>query len=241
MKVDVIVPIFYINEHFEENVKSWFENIPIRMLYVGIGDREADYKKIRDILFQFQPEIIGIYYQFNNKTLGYCIKELVDKVETDWFVYLHDDVKLSENWFNDMIALREDAVVLESLKEPREIFGKQGEVFRAYSGAQIMNTNIIKEIIRDWEDDFIYTLEDIIIFYQLQVRKLKYKKVPVYHEHQGHTIERMVDRKTLMEWQVKGLVKYLPLDDYTLNYFNDSFQEFRYELLQEWKRRNEKV
>lgn len=237
MKVDVIVPIYYINEHFKENVKSWYKAIPIRRLFIGIGDRNADVKKMRDILFQFKPEIIGIYFQFQHTTLGYCMKELIDKVETAWFVYLHDDVKLPPEWFEEISKYIGEADVIESLKYPTcEGYINQANSDRAYSGAQLMNTKIIKEMVSDWEDDFIYTIEDIIIYHRLRLNGYTYKKVPVYHEHQGHEIERTQTRKTMIWWQIEALVKYLPKDEYTINFFYGPFNELTKEYEKEWKK-----
>jgi hypothetical protein len=208
LKVDVVVPIYYINEHFEENVKSWFEAIPINHLFLGIANKD---KKVWKEVNKLSYKQIQIINHTHFKTLGGCLVDLSKRVKTKWCVFLHDDVKLPFDWFKDMmeyaIDLKSD--VLESLKEPRIIEHiNQAQSRRAYSGAQLIRSKMLKYI--DYEDDYVYCTEDLIFQARVLTDRHVYTKVPVLHQHQNHSIERTVSREDNLKMHIMALVKYLP-------------------------------
>jgi len=246
MKIDVICPIYFINEQFQENVKSWFESIPIRRLWVGIANKQNS-EKIREILFKFKPELTKIFWHFLYKTLGYCLRDLVSRVETKWFVYLHDDVKLPKSWFGRMyhVVKEKNLDVGESLKKPtKKEFYAQMWNNRAYSGAQLIRTEIAKKYW-DYDDDYVYTSEDLIFQRRVLTNGGKYGKIPVLHEHQGHETERTLPRAEVLLWHAKALMKYLP---YSLDVERQVraaliaraellIKDMDYKLIEEWKKK----
>ena len=155
-KCDIICPIHYLDlDSFKLFIQTWAQNIPIRRLIIGLGNENVELKKF---LFQYcvsEPFSFELIEQFDHKTLGYCLQELINQVETEYFIFLHADVEIPQNWFEKMWASRVKGIV-ESLKAPS--FGPdsfiQASKKRAYSGAQL----ILKESVENlnFGDDFVY-------------------------------------------------------------------------------------
>ena len=101
--IDVIIPLINTNELFEKNLYSFYREIPINRLLIGDGGCTDN---SIEIVKKF-PRII-IIEQSKYKSLGYCVKELIEQVETEWFVYLHADVYLPENWYDEMKKHQKD-------------------------------------------------------------------------------------------------------------------------------------
>jgi hypothetical protein len=207
MKVDVFVPIYFLNEYFIGNVRSWFETIPINTLFIGMAN-----KKVRGYIEDAIEDYINrveIIDHTNFKTLGGCLTDLSKRVKTKWCVFLHDDVKLPGGWFNSMFEYVKDSDVIESIKEPKILEHiKQAQCGRAYSGAQLIRSKMLKYI--DYEDDYVYASEDIIFQARVLMNNHTYTKVPVLHQHQNHNIERTVSREDNLKMHIMALVKYLP-------------------------------
>lgn len=207
-KVDVICPIFYIDlDIFRKCISSWYDNIPINRLIIGMGMRD---EKIEALLYQFDEiyENVFIIDQQSYVTLGYCLQELMRMVDTEFFVFVHGDAELTENWFDNMWEERVLGI-LESQKNP-ETFGEvalaQAKNPRAYSGAQLIFKKAIEKL--KWDDDFIYTTEDLLIQNIITHLGFTYKKVPVYHNHHIQKGKRTQEKNTILDWQWKALIKY---------------------------------
>ena len=212
--IDVICPVYYVDlEVFKKCVSSWYKNIPIRKIYIGIGKENI---KLENFLWTC-PKITMID-QTDYKTLGYCLQELFHWVETEFFIYLHNDVKLTENWFEKMWEERVFGI-LESQKDPMS-FGiqayKQAERKRAYSGAQLIYKKAIENL--KWEDDYVYTTEDLIIQKTIIDLGFEYKKVPIYHKHYIQNAKRTQPRETILDWQWKALIKYTQPNEQLADY-----------------------
>ena len=56
-KIDVVCPIYYVDlDIFEKCLESWYSNIPIRMLYIGLGKNNDDLK----VLLWDYPDVVII-------------------------------------------------------------------------------------------------------------------------------------------------------------------------------------
>lgn len=229
--VDVIIPIFNTNELFEKNLFSIYREIPVNRLLIGDGGCTDDSLKI---LAKFPR--IEIIDQTHNRTLGYCIVELISNVETEWFVYLHSDVYLPENWYDvmkkynnqyDWYECDRSSTILVEYKEDLR------KSKRAYSGSQMGRKEAFNKIISKIEDDYLYRNEDIVIHELLLTEGFKYGRVfDTFHYHQimnkkGEKepklkkvlIERFHDKKWEIDTylkQVKGIIKYIQPKPYLL-------------------------
>lgn len=202
-EIDVICPIFYVDlESFKVFIDNWYRNIPIRRLYIGLGKENEE---LENILIQYPN--MSIVDQTEYKTLGYCLQELINLVETKYFIFLHADVEILLNWFDRMWESRVRGI-LESLKKPS--FGPealiQAQKHRAYSGAQLILKESVKNL--NFADDFVYCNEDLIIQNIVLNRGFSYIKTPIYHNHYRLLRRRTQDRETILDWQWRGIIKY---------------------------------
>lgn len=204
--IDVICPIHYVDlESFEIFLNTWIQNIPIRKLVIGIGKENQD---LMDLILKYMKKVpIQIVEQYWHETLGYCLQELINLVETEYFIFLHADVEILLNWFERMWESRVRGI-LESLKTPS--FGPealiQAQKHRAYSGAQLILKESVKNL--NFADDYVYTNEDIIIQNIILNRGFSYIKTPIYHNHYRLLRKRTQDRETILDWQWRGIIKY---------------------------------
>ena len=227
-KIDVICPIFHCDlEAFKVFIETWTQNIPIKYLIIGLGKND---KELEDFLVEYSCNVdynIILFNQYSHKTLGYCIQELINVVTTEYFIYLHSDVEIVLNWFPRMWESRIRGV-LESLKDPS--FGVEALVQarkqRAYSGAQL----ILKESVEhlNWEDDFVYCNEDLIIKNQVIQRGFTYVKTPIYHKHYRALAKRTQPREVILEWQFKGIIKYCTPTHQLTNYLKGILDTLKY-------------
>lgn len=209
MKVDVFCPVYFLNEYFETNVQSWFDAIPINTLWLGLGSKD---KLVQERVYAMENNKTEIVFQENYKTLGYCLTDLASRVKTSWCVFVHDDVRLPTQWFERMWKYQKQlrANVLESIKEPIvPEYIKQAQSNRAYSGAQLIQKEMLKYM--KFDDDYVLTTEDLIFQYRILMNDYIYCKVPVLHQHQGHNGERSMDQKELYKNHAMALIKYLPM------------------------------
>lgn len=202
-KIDVICPIFYVDlDSFKLFLDTWQQNIPIKYLMIGLGAKNDELEKV---LARYDNVIT--FYQQKHKTLGYCLQELMGAVTTDYFVYLHADVEILLNWY-EMMWESKVRGILESLKDPS--FGPEALVqarrYRAYSGAQLILKKSIKDL--NWEDDYIYCNEDLILKSVVLNRGYTYVKTSIYHKHYRMFSKRTQPRDTILKWQYKGILKY---------------------------------
>lgn len=205
----MVCPLYFVSEKFEQCIASWLEFVPINKLFIGIGRTEVCERIPKD------DRIIYID-QRDNLTLGYSLKQLFETVSTEYFIYFHDDVEIYNTWFPQMWEKRIDGILESSKFFHLPYGGKQYRKIRAYSGAQLIKTSTVQDL--DWEDDFIYASEDIILQEIILERGFQYKKVIVPHIHYIRKNVRSQDRLTMLEWQIKAIIKYLPPKDSFQNY-----------------------
>lgn len=205
-KIDVICPILFVDHKvFKQCLDSWIREIPINTLYIGIG---AFDKRLTNLLHYYQLKVNIVFVKQHQYTsLGFCLKDLINRVKTKWFIYLHSDVELLSNWFSLMWDKRVKGIT-ESLKHPSCISAlSQSKRTRAYSGAQLIYKKVLYPQIEKWEDDYIFSSEDILLQHYVRENKCTYQKVKIYHNHY-RTHARSKTYKELLDLQWKALVKY---------------------------------
>ena len=261
-QVDVIIPIFNTNFLFEKNLHSFYREIPINRLIIGDGGSTDD---SIEIVKKF-PRVV-IINQSKNKTLGFCIAELISLVETEWFIYLHADVYLPENWYDIMKKSKKKYDWFECSRRHVALFeyivGYQMKNERAYSGSQIGRKKAFEKIIPIIEDDYLYRNEDIIFAELIKFNGYKYGRVlDTYHYHQ------VMDKKGTKEpkfkislqkkenkefrikthyMQAKGIIKHLYPKPYLIKNVNRSLKilydnyEINLEGFRDWVKKENKI
>jgi len=233
--VDVIMPIFNTNPLFEKNLKSIYREIPINRLIIGDGGCTDD---SLEILNKF-PRVM-IIDQTKNRTLGYCIAELISHVKTEWFFYFHADVYLPENWYNTMKNYQNkydwcesDSRIVTMIEYDPNI----KNVKRAYSGSQMGRKKAFTNIISKIDDDFLYRNEDIVFQQLILEDGFKYGRInDTYYYHQvmnkkGEKEPKLrrvsIEKDNDREWeiktyimQVKGIIKYSKPRSYLIKAVN---------------------
>ena len=221
--IDVIMPIRNTNELFEKNLFSIYREIPIKNLI--IGDAGCTDNSI-NILNKFPR--VKIIDQTKIRTLGYSIAELISKVETEWFVYLHGDVFLPNNWYDSMKKYQSRYDWFECDRRMTIMIEYDPEIKdspRAYSGSQMGRKEVFDDIIDTIDDDYLYRNEDLV-YQELPLSKgFKYGRVlDTFHYHQvmnkqgdrepkfsNVIIKKFKDKQWEIDMyikQVKGLIKY---------------------------------
>jgi len=152
MTVDVIVPIRKVDSSTEDFISNWKAHLPIHCLILG---------------------------EEKHRSLAFYIQRLIDQVETEWFVYLHSDVKLTYGWFEEMRKFQglydwfESKSTLVYPDGHRVVMDTQYSLHRAYSGAQMGRTECFRNL-RRLEDDYGYRCEDLIFQEWIEEAGFKY-------------------------------------------------------------------
>jgi len=194
---------------------NWFKEIPINNLYIGINNP--------NVKVEIDHPQVKIIDQLHLKTLGGCLKDLMERVETRWFVYVHSDVQLSENGFEMMQGFIAPKVgIIESERVhwdgtymiansetiPQYTYENYFERSRSFSGVQLIRKEAIEPLIKRLEDDFLYRNEDMIFQSECKKNGFEYKKTWAMHVHQTINREWTKDWDTTHDMQWKGFVKY---------------------------------
>jgi len=236
--VDVIIPLFNTNELWKKNLYSFYRQIPINRLLIGDGGCVDDSIKIAK---QFPR--VKIIDQSNYNSLGYCIKELIENVETEWFIYLHADVYLPGGWYDKMIKYQDKYDWYECNRKKTILveYWSEGEnkAKRPYSGSQMGRKEVFKNVLPKIDDDYLYRNEDIIFSELIEAEGFKYGRIPdTYHYHQVMNkrgekepkfkkvmIEKEKDKKwgkKTCDMQVRGIIKYLQPKPYLVKGVNNA-------------------
>lgn len=225
--VDVIIPIIHTNELWDANLKSFYREIPINRLLISDG---GCIDNSIEILKKYPR--VKIFDHKNIKTLGYCIKKLIEEVETEWFVYPHSDVYLPSGWFDKMHAHQSEydwfgcPMRITALVDYFHIHKAMGED-SPYMGSQMGKKEAFVKGIQKIDDDFVYRQEDAVFAHVVESNGYRHGKVSdTFHYHQMMHKESPWGRKIKnvsieVEWsdeekeraammQIKGVVKYLP-------------------------------
>jgi hypothetical protein len=95
--IDVIIPVIHTNELWAKNLTSIYRDVPVNRMLISDGGCKDD-----SIAVVAKFPRVTVYDHRAYKTLGYCLRKLIESVETEWFIYLHSDVYLPEGWFDAM-------------------------------------------------------------------------------------------------------------------------------------------
>ena len=220
--IDVIVPVMHTNELWEENLKSFYREIPINRLLIGDG---GCIDNSIEIARKFPRVEIHDHRDF--KSLGYSIKKLIEASTAEWFVYVHSDAYLPPGWFDAMAKyqgtydwygcpMRHTVMVEYDLD--------YGE--RPWAGSQMGRKAAFTPNLHLIDDDYVYRQEDFVWSEVMEKGGFKEGKVPdTFHYHQTmlkhspwsrsvKSVSFDVDvapeeRTRTWVFQAKGIVKYL--------------------------------
>jgi len=236
--VDVIMPIFNTNELWGKNLQSFYREIPINRLIIGDGGCTDDSIEIAN---QFPR--VKIIDQSNRNSLGYCIKELIKNVETEWFIYLHADVYLPGDWYDNMVKYQNKYDWFECYRKMTILveYWAQAEnkAVRAYSGSQMGRKKAFKDVLPKIDDDYLYRNEDIIFRGLIEAAGFKYARISdTFHYHQvmnkkGENEPKfkkvMIEKERDEKWekrtydmQARGIIKYLQPKKHLIESVNSS-------------------
>jgi glycosyltransferase involved in cell wall biosynthesis len=222
--VDVIIPVRNANILWRRNLFNYYEQIPIRRLLVGDGGCTDETVEITRAF----PRV-EVLDQRSRVSLGFCIRELIEHVGTEWFIYLHSDVYLPDGWFDTMVRNQPKFDWFECnrritvLLDYPEVWQNADE--RPYSGSQMGRKKVFESFLAAIDDDYLYRNEDLVLRDMVERHGGKYGRVAdTFHYHQlmnreGESqpdFERIeVHRKRdenwasrTFDWQARGIVKY---------------------------------
>jgi len=209
MKVDVVIPLKNTGHYWKDCLDSLFREIPINRLLVGDGGCTDDSIEI----VKAYPNVI-VFDHSKFKSQGYCIRRLIENVETEWFVYLHSDVLLPKGWFKEMVKYCDRWDWFECKRigiypdGTRKELKLQFKARRAYSGSQMGKTKVLKQIVSFIQDDYIRRTEDIIIQQILQRLGYKYGKASTtFHYHFLKAYDAVTDKDRIET--ILSFIKYL--------------------------------
>ena len=102
-------------------------------------------------------------FNHHKLTLGYSLRLLVKEVNTELFAYLHSDVYLPENWYEDMSEYTDKydwfgcKMYQTTLWMNDQEYGE-----RPYAGAQIGRKEVFDRFLGEIDDDYVWRQEDFV-------------------------------------------------------------------------------
>jgi hypothetical protein len=209
--VDVLMPIKGTpSPLLEMNLLSIYREIPVNRLLIGDagGGEDGSLAPVLDF-----PRV-WLIDQREHKTLGYCLRELIEDVRTSWFVYLHSDVYLPPGWYDEMAAQQDSYDWMECNRRKTLVLDypltNQDKSTRAYSGSQMGRKAAFNEVLPLINDDDIYRSEDIVLRHLVERFGGRYGRVgSTYHNHQ-QTISTSGNAATVqtLTMQARSLIRY---------------------------------
>jgi glycosyltransferase involved in cell wall biosynthesis len=224
--IEVVIPVIHTNELWRANLLSIYREVPVRRLLISDGGCTDD---SIDIVREFPRVEVLDHRQYIS--LGYCLRNLIEAVETEWFAYLHSDVYLPPGWFDAMKAHQKEydwfgcpQRITALIEYPNfDVLG--GEV-RPHAGSQMGRKAAFSPGLREIDDDYVYRQEDFVLRNLVEKHGFKSGNVEdIFHFHQVmHKFSpwaRKVSSVTVkVEWsreeevrasmmQIKGIIKYL--------------------------------
>lgn len=211
MRIDVICPVYWINNSFLRNVVSWQTELPFRKIFLGINNSKLPMDSVNPSI-----EVID---QTHLRTLGACLVDLMKRVETEWFAFIHADVWVIPESFKRMNNIIDKNMgIMESehihLEDGVPKYYNYFKESRAYSGFQLIRKKAIESILDKIEDDYVYRNEDLIFQNVCNANGYGYAKTRIKHLHQvSKNGKNTFSEKEIHDMQWKGLVKYSPLQN----------------------------
>ena len=224
--IDVIVPTLHVTEIWEENLKSFYREIPIRTLRIGDAGMPA---KAREIAERFPRVAIVDHRAY--ASLGYSIRRLIEDVDTEWFAYLQSDVYLPDGWFDAMSPRRGEFDWFGARMRITALVEYDYDHGRPYAGSQMGRKAAFEPALARVDDDFVYRREDYIFEEIVRAGGFRCGKVDeTFHYHQvmdrAYATDSRFRRQILgvdvrtelspeeevRTWwtETKGTIKYLP-------------------------------
>lgn len=231
MPYEIICPCYWVNEeYFEDNLKSWIQEIKPTRILLGINNPNI---VIQEYLKEIQKKypVIELIDQLHLHSLGGCLADLIKKVQTEWYIFVHADVRITPYAFLIMQQYqKEDVGIIESHREHwNGIFSMaNGDVIpkyessdyyfrnRSFSGLQLIQRKAIMSLVERLEDDFLYRNEDMIFHAECVKNGYKYQKTWAMHIHQTTNKEWTIDRAGAYGMQFRGFIKYTDPNEITL-------------------------
>lgn len=221
--VTVIIPVIHTNELWRANLLSIYREIPVKELLIGDGGCIDDSIQIAKEFPRVQ-----ILDQKDYKTLGYSIKNLIQSVKTEWFIYLHSDVYLPAGWFDQMKPFSKEYDWFGCRMQQTVMVDYDNDYgVRPYAGSQMGKKEAFLEGLRNLDDDFIYRQEDFIFSNIVKRAGFREGKIDsVFHYHQTISKSSSVwnpkgikvnisqtlpieEEVRMWDSQVRGIIKYL--------------------------------
>ena len=221
MPYDIICPCYWVDPiYFEDNLQSWIKEIQPNRVLLGINN-----PLIQSYLEELQQKypVIELIDQLHLHTLGGCLADLIKKVHTDWYVFVHTDVKITPYAFLVMQQYqKEDVGIIESHREhwdgsfvvindealpqykPSDYYFRG----RSFSGLQLIQKKAIMSLVERLEDDELYRNEDMIFHAECVKNGYKYCKTWAMHIHQIMNKNWTVDDAGTHGMQFRGFIKY---------------------------------
>ncbi len=223
--VDVIIPLIHSNQFWTKNLNSIYREIPVKRLLISDGGCIDDSL----VLLKDFPRV-EIFDHTSYTSLGYCLRSLIEKVETEHFVYLHSDVLLTPGWFDQMYKHRSEYDWSESSQVTSffvNIPVDYTNYHRPLSGGQLGRRAAFDRVLPKIDDDFLYRNEDLIFAELIKDTGGKYGRVEealLYHQvmNKRSRWERKISQFSISvtkspeeeireaNMQARGLVKYVP-------------------------------
>lgn len=183
--VDVIIPIIHTNELWETNLKSIYREIPVNRLLISDGGCLDDSIVIVNMFPRVEIFDHKIY-----KTLGYCLRKLIEEVETEWFIYIHSDIYLPDGYFDNMKRHKDEydwfasPQKITAMVEYFHLDKTYGEL-RPSMGSQMGRKKAFMQGIGMIEDDYVYRQEDFVLAKIVETSGFKYGHInDTFHYHQ---------------------------------------------------------
>jgi hypothetical protein len=220
--VDVIIPVMHTNELWEANLRSIYREVPVSRLLISDG---GCVDNSIDIVKKFPRVVVYDHKKF--VSLGYCLRKLIEAVETEWFVYFHSDVYLPKGWFD---AMQKHQAEYDWFGCPMQttFLVEYNEDYHArpWAGSQMGRKKAFESGLSKIDDDYVYRQEDFVL--ASIVKKAGYKEGKVtdtLHYHQmmhkptpwGRKVRSMAvvmelsreEELRTLTTQLKGTIKYL--------------------------------
>jgi hypothetical protein len=181
--IDVIIPLLHSTDLWEENLKSYYREIPISRLHIGnAGAIDGSV----EVLEKF-PRVV-IHDHSSIKTLGKSLAQLIDCIETTHFIYLQSDVYLPSGWYNEMLKNKDDfewfgcpMQMVTAVDTHIDYSGK-----RPLVGAQMGKRSAFEGVNNFIGDDYVYRTEEFVLEQFVEQKGLRTgSNKNTFHFHQA--------------------------------------------------------
>lgn len=222
-RIDVIIPLLHSNSLWEQNLKSYFREIPIGKLIIGdAGCIDGSIEALANF-----PRVLILDHK-SVSTLGKSLALMIEEVSTPEFVYLQSDVALPPNWYEKM---RKDLETYDWIGSPMHLcvladYRNDFRNLRPLAGAQLGKSKAFVGLSDFLDDDFVYRQEDFVLAnYAIKNGYKVGNTNDTYHLHQFmrrttvgeennirninvEVISSHAERTRVQETQLKGMLKY---------------------------------